>query len=1004
MANTDKPDKNQLIKSLIEAKLTLPEIMNVLKTFGIPATENEIVGYPGAPPRAKGAGMYGAPLTSKVSFKPKSKTQRAREVLADYGDTEDASPEVLQKLFTPAHEELIKQEHEEREVRLRAKQQQNNFKNFKSGKDDGPPEDGPPVKKYDYLNQNNSVGGDQGHGSNLPKGSQSGPTWKEVKKAVEDAKEETVKKILETSGDPVDVIKQSGETIRKALDGVASRFKTNADGFESTIKSTGASLVESLDNIYDIIEKQQLFNRTKASAGGGETPLMEPQTEAGDRGGGGSLFDTFKNIPTKLLSAAIGFLLKSGKALTVAAVYEMLQRIKHDDANHTARTQDRQTAEMAANLIGGILGKPNLGSVFHEDDEDKKQPVLGGWLDYWKNGGTIWGALTGKGPGGSQQTSPTTPPVEPPKEPEHKEESGGGGGSWWSWITGGVSDLLFGKKEGDATVSESTETHVEADDTLTITADELVFKRKNSDDPPDFTESTEGKGNKESVPSFNDRFNGGKGYAEGGVSEGGNIRVSPGETVSSAKTGVSSTVPGVPNKQDQVSMNVPSGTTVTPAKIHGPMAGMADSQYDQDWMVAKHNASILHPGTSRTQSGRSLPEALKNNPQWGLHEWEGGDAIQPGGPKGRSMFGGNEYNELKAEEGGMNKGETPFQTFKDSPYKGKPLDDPWTDKMTHQGLFNSLGMEQEISYKKKQKAIPEAWGPRVDIPYDKSNPVTAPNRYNSPQAAWPSSEGTHMRFGAKGYGQLVPNSKSGEMDYIPNFPDATSGTAYNMYLAQKKYSGQTLGQAMHGWSSGIRSGNAGMDPNNKITPEYLSNPDTMIPLMQRMAKEEGFTNKMSEQDYRNALGMANYGSKESWENAQIYGQSTSFNPAMNFGGGDTTGANFNGRPGAINDDAGKVSVGQVTSASDDDNNLSPTTSSPSVTDPLPDKAADVTAAEGGSTPAYQPYQGTPRGGGGDDNNSSGGKGSNDSPNQPQKADQKGSTPDYNQYFGTDDMH
>ena len=89
--NSVNMDKRKLIQKLIDSKLTMPEIMNVLKTLGIPTTENEISGYPNAPARTKGAGMYGAPFTSKVSFKPKSKIQRAREVLADYGDTEDAS-------------------------------------------------------------------------------------------------------------------------------------------------------------------------------------------------------------------------------------------------------------------------------------------------------------------------------------------------------------------------------------------------------------------------------------------------------------------------------------------------------------------------------------------------------------------------------------------------------------------------------------------------------------------------------------------------------------------------------------------------------------------------------------------------------------------------------------------------------------------------------------------------------------------------------------------------
>jgi hypothetical protein len=132
--------------------------------------------------------------------------------------------------------------------------------------------------------------------------------------------------------------------------------------------------------------------------------------------------------------------------------------------------------------------------------------------------------------------------------------------------------------------------------------------------------------------------------------------------------------------------------------------------------------------------------------------------------------------------------------------------------------------------------IMEAYGKRVDVPYDGR---TAPDRFNNPGGAYPKKG--FEKYGMEGYDII------GGGHPIAKYPTLGHGIAANIaHLKSMPIVGKTVGQARHYWVNGNFNGSkplSGMDNNQVITQELLNDPNWLAQWIKATAKDEGFNQK-----------------------------------------------------------------------------------------------------------------------------------------------------------------
>lgn len=163
--------------------------------------------------------------------------------------------------------------------------------------------------------------------------------------------------------------------------------------------------------------------------------------------------------------------------------------------------------------------------------------------------------------------------------------------------------------------------------------------------------------------------------------------------------------------------------------------------------------------------------------------------------------------------------------------------------------------------------ILEAYGKRIDIPYDGR---TAPDRFNNPGGAYPK-KGLE-KYGMEGYGLI------GGGHPIAKYPTLANGIAANIaHLKSMPIVGKTVGEARHYWVNGNFQGSkslSGMDNNQVITQELLNDPNWLAQWIKATAKDEGFS-KSGRQIDDNSLNQAFaiLQNKSNFEPSQAYASS-----------------------------------------------------------------------------------------------------------------------------------
>lgn len=129
--------------------------------------------------------------------------------------------------------------------------------------------------------------------------------------------------------------------------------------------------------------------------------------------------------------------------------------------------------------------------------------------------------------------------------------------------------------------------------------------------------------------------------------------------------------------------------------------------------------------------------------------------------------------------------------------------------------------------------ILEAYSKWIDVPLDGRS---APDRYNNPGGAYPKQ--SFEKFGMEGYGIIGGGHK------IAKYPDLASGIAANIeHLRSMPIVGKTVGEARYYWVNGKFGGSkpvTGMDSNQVITAELLTDPNWLAQWMKGTAQDEGF--------------------------------------------------------------------------------------------------------------------------------------------------------------------
>ena len=138
-------------------------------------------------------------------------------------------------------------------------------------------------------------------------------------------------------------------------------------------------------------------------------------------------------------------------------------------------------------------------------------------------------------------------------------------------------------------------------------------------------------------------------------------------------------------------------------------------------------------------------------------------------------------------------------------------------------------------------------------PLGNSSNTPAAIRYNNPGAMYPGD--VSRRFGSTGHEVI------GGGHQIAVFPDPVSGAAAQFALLGQNYSGMTLADAVTKWSGGNNSPDyinavaqrTGLDPNARLTPELLRDPNVAIPLARGMAGwEAGRDSPLNDDQWRTA--------------------------------------------------------------------------------------------------------------------------------------------------------
>jgi len=129
--------------------------------------------------------------------------------------------------------------------------------------------------------------------------------------------------------------------------------------------------------------------------------------------------------------------------------------------------------------------------------------------------------------------------------------------------------------------------------------------------------------------------------------------------------------------------------------------------------------------------------------------------------------------------------------------------------------------------------ILEVYGKRSDVPLDGRS---APDRYNNPGGAYPKQ--SFEKFGMEGYGVI------GGGHPIAKYPDLASGIAANIeHLRSMPIVGKTVGEARYYWVNGSFGGSksiSGMNSDQVITAEMLTDPNWLSQWMKGTAQDEGF--------------------------------------------------------------------------------------------------------------------------------------------------------------------
>ena len=160
--------------------------------------------------------------------------------------------------------------------------------------------------------------------------------------------------------------------------------------------------------------------------------------------------------------------------------------------------------------------------------------------------------------------------------------------------------------------------------------------------------------------------------------------------------------------------------------------------------------------------------------------------------------------------------------------------------------------------------ILEVYGKRVDVPVDGR---AAADRYNNPGGAYPKQ--SFEKFGMQGYGII------GGGHPIAKYPDLASGIAANIeHLRSMPVVGKTVGEARYYWVNGKFGGSkplSGMDNNQVITAEMLTDPNWLAQWMRGTAQDEGFGKtgrQIDDNSFSQAIAMLQ--SKSNFDPSQQY--------------------------------------------------------------------------------------------------------------------------------------
>jgi hypothetical protein len=647
--------RQQVLQKLLASGMNVGEILVAGKRLGYTFTVNEIMGRPEAKPGDRNYSKGMEERLARAGKRRESEGQLTPEQIAAHEDVTIES---------------IKRTEERREERLSQSvgQPKGHWEQTKNRTDAASQASRDAM--HDSIAREKSAresrlaaSGAEPRALPMP----GGPDWGQygqVKKAYEDGQKEAVDKILQLSGDPVDILKQSGEAISQSLNDLATNFRAQSDSISDNLRDSTTMSADLLDDIHEDLLKMALNMRQ------GEKPTATAysQSEEGEKlDESGGIMDFAKQWGMWLAQflkfvAKWKYLPIIGGILVAIAEYLESGDAQKAIAMGLGSTAGAMAGRVVGAVVGGIIGAvlPPLEPVFI-----LAGMLIGGWL-------------------GEEAVKNYFEPIKKQVEDFLKNpaidsiKKGAEAGisaldavegkvqEWGKGFRQGISDWWHGSKSEDEGNNDvEADTLVLEADLMTFTANEMIFKKQASEDSPDM-ESEDGM---EVIPGQRRQggFQSGGGFnviPEGEVQGGG----TPGDLGSGAPgeigdpmggmggTGGSQSpsytppatqpaAPATPAVPAVPTAPAPSGAITTPPAVQMPsgpspsvpaapfidpsgkmssLGGASAAQpasYDANYSIAKTNESVLRPGVGRASGPNSVKEALEQNPQFGKPEW-----------------------------------------------------------------------------------------------------------------------------------------------------------------------------------------------------------------------------------------------------------------------------------------------------------------------------------------------------------------------------------------------